>query len=47
MRISKQKARGSQPVEVRSPGLRMAPETPHPIIEIIDGNEENVGAFRP
>ena len=34
---------GSQPVDVRSLGLRVSTQMTHPVVQVVDRNEENVG----
>ena len=46
MRIGKEHPFGSQPVHVWRPGLRIALQHSSPVIQIIDGDEENVGPLR-
>ena len=38
-------ARG-EPIDVRRFRLRVAPQVPHPVVEVIDGDEEHIGAAR-
>jgi hypothetical protein len=35
-------AHGSQPIDVRSFGLRVTPEVTHPVVQVIDRNKKNV-----
>ena len=43
MGIGKQHSFGRQSVHVRRPGLRIAVERVRPVVEIIDGDEQDVG----
>ena len=43
MGIRKNQPFGSQPIHVRRPGLVIALQHSCPVIEIIDGNEQDVG----
>ena len=43
MSFGKQDASSSQGVDVRSLYLRVATQATDPVIEIIDGDEENIG----
>ena len=47
MGIVEENPGGSQAVEVRRPGLRMTAQAPHPVVEVVHGNEKHVGFFRP
>jgi len=42
MRVFEDHSPGSQPVQVRRPGLRIALQHACPVIEIIDGDEQDV-----
>ena len=46
MRITKKRAARRKPVEVRRPGLRMSPEAADPIVQVVDGDEQNVWPIR-
>ena len=46
MRIRKKKTGSSEAVEAWGPRLRMPPEATHPVIEVVNGNKENIRAFR-
>ena len=43
MRVFEDHPFGSQPVHVRRPGLRIALEHAGPVIQIIDGDEQDIG----
>jgi len=42
MRIGKEHPFGSQPIHLRRPGLRIALQHACPVIEIIDGDEQDI-----
>ena len=46
MSIGKENSTRRKPINMRRMGLRVAFEAPHPIVEIIDGNEQNMGSLR-
>jgi len=46
MRIREQETGSGEAVEVRSPSLGMACQATHPVVEVIDGNEEDIGPLR-
>ena len=43
MGIGKQLAAGGEPIQVGRPGLRMPAHAPDPIIQIVDGDKQNIG----
>ena len=45
MGVGEQCSGGGQPVEVWGLGLRMPGETPHPVIEIVNCDEQYVGGL--
>ena len=45
MGLFKEHAMFGQYIYIRCLGLRMAAETTHPVIQIIDGDEEDVGSL--
>lgn len=45
MGIGKQRASLGKSIDVRCQSLRMASQTADPIIQVVDGNQEDIGAF--
>ena len=43
MGVGEEHARGGQPIEVGRASLRMAAKATDPVVQIIDGDEEDVG----
>ena len=42
MSVGEDGAAGGEPIHVRGPDLRMAAEKSHPVVQVIDGDEEDV-----
>ena len=46
MGVRKRQSHGGKPVKIRGLTLRVLAHVAHPIVEIVDGNEQDVGATR-
>lgn len=45
MGIGEKRASPRESIDVWCSGLRMSPQTTDPVIQVVDGNQENVGSF--
>ena len=45
MSVGEQHASTREPVNTRRPGVRVAAEAAHPIVHIVNSNEQDIGAL--